>query len=378
MHRAGLFRSFLQGGFECSSHRYHDSGRLDLLAATAHDRFAQQDYRSLRGYGLHTLRDGLRWHLIERSPGRYDWSSFLPMLRAARHEQVQVIWDLCHYGWPDHVDIWQDFPERLARFAAAAATLVRGETGEIPFYCPVNEISYWAWAGGDMARMHPAARGRGMELKVQLARAVIAAVDAVRTVEPRARFVQVDPAIHVAAADQQSRQAAEDYRQAQFQAWDMLVGRQWPQLGGGPRYLDIVGVNYYPDNQWFLGGGTIWCGEPQYRPFHQILAEVHRRYDRPLLIAETGAEGTQRAPWLRYVGNQAMTALEADVPLEGICLYPVLDYPGWADGRLCQTGLLGFADEQGRRPLYPPLLHELAAQQARFDRLRGESAVVAA
>jgi hypothetical protein len=37
----------------------------------------------VRRHGLLTVRDGLRWHLIEREPGRYDWSSWLPMLEAA-------------------------------------------------------------------------------------------------------------------------------------------------------------------------------------------------------------------------------------------------------------------------------------------------------
>ena len=41
--------------------------------------------------------------------------------------------------------------------------------------------------------------------------------------------------------------------------------------------------------------------------------------------------------------------MQAGVPVEGICLYPVLDYPGWADERHCPVGLLGFADESGRR-----------------------------
>src|SRR5690606_24337765 len=101
-----LFSSFFIGGFECSTQRRRDGRRLDLIAATRHDRFVAQDYALSVEYGLRTLRDGLRWHLIEPAPGRFDWSSFLPMLRAARDADVQVIWDLCHYGWPDDLDIW--------------------------------------------------------------------------------------------------------------------------------------------------------------------------------------------------------------------------------------------------------------------------------
>jgi hypothetical protein len=56
--------------------------------------------------------------------------------------------------------------------------------------------------------------------------------------------------------------------------------------------------------------------------------------------------------------------MAAGVPMEGICLYPVLDYPGWDDDRHCAVGLLGNPDADGRRPLHMPLAEELARQQA--------------
>lgn len=143
-----LFNSFVMAGYECSSQRRQDGRRLDLLAATGHARWAHKDYAQLAGLNVRCARDGLRWHLIERSPGRYDWSSFLPMLRAARDHQVQVIWDLCHYGYPDDLDVWRpSFVDRFARFAGAVAGLMSDEGISVPFYSPVNEISFWSWAG---------------------------------------------------------------------------------------------------------------------------------------------------------------------------------------------------------------------------------------
>jgi hypothetical protein len=66
----GLFDSYFLAGFECSSHRRQDGRRLDLIAATGHDHAVIQDYRSMLEHGIRTVRDGVRWHLIETVPGR--------------------------------------------------------------------------------------------------------------------------------------------------------------------------------------------------------------------------------------------------------------------------------------------------------------------
>ncbi len=382
-----LFKSFFLGGFECSTHRRHDDKRLDLLAATKHDRLVAEDYRQLIEHGIHAVRDGIRWHLVERSPGHYDWTSFLPMLYAARDNGTQVIWDLCHYGWPDDLDIWKPaFVERFARFAKAAASLVRNETDTIPFFCPINEISYFSWAGGDVARFYPLGKERGAELKSQLVRASIAAIEAVRGVEPRARFVQPDPLISVSASPwcplQEDRVEAENYRCAQYQGWDMLAGFEFPELGGKPEYLDIIGVNYYSDNQWIIGGRTadldagyarpfqtVELGHPLYRPFRELLIEIYGRYGRPLLISETGAESAAQAMWLRYVADEVRSTLACGVPIEGICLYPIIHYPGWLDDRHCECGLLGIEDAQGHRSIDEGVAHTLRREQKFFANL---------
>ena len=360
--------SFFLAGFECSAHVRPDGIRLDLLASTGHDRLAQRDYAQVRGYGLRTIRDGVRWHSIEWRPRCYDWSGWLPTVRAAQAGGMQVIWDLCHYGWPDHVDIWSAaFVEHFSRYAGAAARVLRAETDAVPYYCPINEMSFLAWAGGDTARMRPAATGRGGELKRQLVRAYIAAVEAIRSVDHRARFLIAEPLIHVVGTEgAQSR--GEAYRLAQFEVHDMLSGRLAPELGGSADYLDIVGANFYPDNQWYLDGDTIPLGHHAYRPLRELLLEVHERYRRPLLIAETGAEGGARPYWLHHVCAEVFHALSAGVPVQGICIYPILDYLGWDNDRVCQVGLLSAADEEGRRAVYTPLLEELRREQAYFAR----------
>jgi len=330
-----LFQSFWMAGFECSTHRNSKRRRLDMTAALQHDRFCREDYRRIKDVGILTARDGLRWHLIDRG-GAYDWSSWIPMLNAARVEGIQVIWDLFHYGWPGDVDIFTPaFVDRFARFSGEAARIRREHTDAPAFWSPMNEMSFFAW-GASRRLMFPYAYRRGVEIKHQLVRGAIAAIDAIRTVDPKARFVSPEPLIHnVPPLDQPwNTGPALAQRNSQFEAWDMLAGIAAPELGGAGRYLDIVGVNFYAANEWEVPGGKKlhWdagSDDPRWMPLSQLLAEVYARYRRPLFIAETSHYGIGRAPWLDEVAREARIAMDNGVPLEGACLYPILERFDW-------------------------------------------------
>ncbi len=372
-HSAGkrLFASFLMAGFEGSSLRRPDGTQLDLIAATRHDEHAEQDYRLVASAGLRTVRDALRWHLIEATPGQYDWSSVRPMLAAARAAGVQVIWDLCHYGVPAGIDLFApSFLDRFAAFCRAFAHVLRAETDRAPVLCPVNEISFWSWAGGDHFRMHPNAVGRGPLLKRQLAAAAIRGIDEVRAVLPAARFMQAEPLIHVAAHPDMPETAAgaAEHARAQFEAFDMIAGRLAPELGGSEAHLDIIGINYYPENQIMRGGGTIPLGHWLYRPFRALLEDVAERYGRPMIVSETGAEGGNGPGWLRYVCGEVRAAMRAGVAVEGVCIYPVMDYPGWKDGRYCRCGLIGTSADWLHRHVDAEMLHTIEEEWGLFDR----------
>src|SRR3954451_10535250 len=141
-----IFQSFWMGGFECSCQINSAGVRLDMTAALQHDVYAAEDYRMLRALGMATARDGVRWHLVDRG-GEYRWESWIPMLDAARRQGMQVIWDLCHYGWPDDIDIFSGaFVDRFARFSREAARVQLDRSGVPGLYSPMNEISFFAWA----------------------------------------------------------------------------------------------------------------------------------------------------------------------------------------------------------------------------------------
>ncbi len=373
---ASPFASFFMAGFECSTMRRRDGDRLDLIAATHHDARVEADYGACAQMGMATVRDGLRWHLIERAPGVYDWSSWRPMLRAAKAAGVQVIWDICHYGWPEFLDLWSPrWVESFTAFAEAAARVFREETGEVPLWCPVNEISFFTWSAGDVGYFYPAETGRGPELKRQLVRAGIAAAEACLRVDPRARFVWCEPLIKIEPVAHLPTEDAERLHAGQFEAFDMIAGMRDEDLGGRPGLLDVVGLNYYPHNQWYLEGPTIPMGHHAYSDMSELLAATARRYDRPILIAETGAERNARAPWLHYVCEEVRAAMAAGAEIQGVCLYPVLAYPGWDNGRHCDVGLFGTPEGGGDRTLYKPLAQELRRQERAFEPVHARRAV---
>ncbi len=143
----------------------------------------------------------------------------------------------------------------------------------------------------------------------------------------------------------------------------MLSGRAQPELGGDESYLDVIGINYYDRNQWWNHGKTIRRHEPEYRPFREILAEVYARYRRPLFISETGTEDLERPGWIRYIAEEARAAIRSGVDLEGICLYPILNHPGWDDDRHCFNGLWDYPGPDGQREIYQPLADEIERQK---------------
>jgi hypothetical protein len=92
-------------------------------------------------------------------------------------------------------------------------------------------------------------------VKKALMRAYIEGVAALREADPGIRILTTEPLIRVVprpgAGPAEVRRARESDRN-QFQSVDMLAGRLCPELGGRPEYLDLLGFNYYFNNQWQL------------------------------------------------------------------------------------------------------------------------------
>jgi beta-glucosidase/6-phospho-beta-glucosidase/beta-galactosidase len=375
-----LLPGFLMAGFECSTPINRDRRRVDELALTQHDRYVREDYRLLRDHHLTVARDGIRWHLIDRH-GRHDFASALPFVEAAEAEGITVIWDLFHYGYPDDLDPFHpDFINRFADYCYAFARLIARRSDAIPFYTPVNEMSYFAWAGGDEGMFAPYLTGRGSELKRLLARTSIAGMNAILCVDSRARFVHCEPITRVVAPhDAPHLQDEADYFNYHFvhEAWDLIGGIKEPELGGTPRHLDLLGINYYGHNQWEHQRpmNILAPDDPRRLSFSELLLMLHNRYRRPLIVTETSSHGDYRASWLREIGEECLTALKLGVDLHGLCLYPILDMFDWHtpyDRQPLRMGLWELCEVEDsdclERHAHTPTLEELNRLKKRFER----------
>lgn len=371
-----LFESFFFAGFECTATTNVNRRWIDQIAATEHDRQADDDYRRLREAGLLAAREGIRWPLVDRR-GKLDFSSVRPFIEAARRHGITVVWDLFHYGYPQDLDPFSDeFVKRFADYCHAAAQLIGAHSEDrVCYFTPVNEPSFLSWAGGTVGRFAPHLKDRGTELKIALIRAAIAGIDAIRAVLPDARIVNADPLCRVVPPlDHVDPHAhAEDFNnRAVFESWDMLCGRTLPELGGSRRHLDIVGVNYYWTNQWEIGREEqpLLLDDPRRWSLAQLLRQVWRRYGGDILVTETSHVGEARPAWLRTVADECEALLDEGVPIRGVCLYPILGMPEWHDPFIwTQMGLWELRPRPGglaRQP-YAPMFEALREAQ-RIDR----------
>lgn len=386
------FASFWMGGFEGADHVNARGDALDMVRATGHAARLDQDYRRARLLGVRVVRESIGWRLTEDAQGRFDFSRAIAMAQAARRQGLQILWTLMHYGVPPGLTLLDDaLVPRFARFAAEAARVLAPLCPGPRFYTPINEISFLSWAASASDAMGPAgvpvserqpaleedSRVSGFQIKRRLVRAALAGIRAIRAVDPEARFLHVEPVVHVATkADQPEFQAQADRISAfQWQAFDMLAGRMAPELGGDADALDVLGLNHYHSSQWETPSEKrlAWhARDPRRVPMADLLEGVWRRYRRPLIVAETGHIGVGRGPWLQEVAGEAQRTHARGVPLGGVCLYPLLDRPDWGDDQVWHRSGMWHVTPTLRRRLNKPYAKALL----NWGLLRSESSGV--
>lgn len=329
------------GGFECADHINRHGNRIDLLNKTGHLQQAATDYRLLKNFSITTVREGIRWSAVEPTPYTYDWSSVASLMAAGQAAGIQQVWDICHFGFPDDLSpLHPHFTKRFVALCRAFVLFYRSQNLDAPLIVtPINEVSFLAWLGGDAKGTVPFCNRQGWKVKYELMRAYVQGIAALKEADPQVRILTTEPLVNIvpplqATAEQITE--AKQHHQNQFQVLDILSGRLCPELGGRPDYLDILGFNFYYNNQWVTGFEQFlpWANtpaDPRWRPLSSLLEEAYARYQLPMVLSETSHPGEHRPQWLHFITTQCAALLKNNLPFWGICLYPIIDRPDWDD-----------------------------------------------
>jgi hypothetical protein len=333
------FRSFWMAGFECTDKLNAFGNRVDFLNTTGHLQLIDEDYKRLRPFNIGTVREGIRWSKVETKPYHYDWTTVKFMLERGKINGIQQLWDLCHFGFPD--DLTPLHPMFARRFAALCRAFVHFYRSFDPYgtliVTPINEVSFLAWLGGDHCGTSPYCTKYGWEVKYALMRAYIEGAAALKEADPTIIILTTEPLIHAVAelnAPPERLEEARTWHNYQYQAVDMLIGNVSPELGGKPEYLDIVGVNFYYENEWEI---DIWKPlpwknedfDPRWVPLRNLYQEIYERYQKPIALTETSHPKEDRPLWINMIAEETAAVILQGVPFYGICLYPIIDRPDW-------------------------------------------------
>jgi len=335
------FQSFWMGGFECSDQINCYGNRVDLLTETDHINQLQTDYKMLKRMGISTVREGIRWTSVEMQPYSYNFDTVKFMMDTGRQQGIQQIWDLCHFGFPD--DLSPLHPQFTARFVdlckAFATFFVQNYGKEKLIITPINEVSFISWLGGDAAGTVPFCKNEGWNVKYKMMQAYIEGIRCLKAINPNFKILTTEPLVSMVPrldANEDEVLRAKTSHENQFQVLEILIGNSCPELGGKPEYIDIIGLNFYYNNQWvhnsIEGNFLPWANEnkdPRWRPLSSLIEEVYQRYSYPIILAETSHSGEDRPHWINFIAKQCKVVLEKNIPFWGICLYPIIDRPDW-------------------------------------------------
>lgn len=359
------------GGFETT---YLPGHAVDVADTTDHVRQWRSDLELVMAAGVQTLRYPLRWHRIEAVRGCYDWSATDAALAFLRERGAQPIVDLVHHtSYPE----WLTDGFRDRRFGPAYVSFAEAVATRYPWlraYTLFNEPFATLFLAGHQALWPP--YDRGLDGFARLLCNVLPAISEASSrwseLVPSAEHVWVDTCEHHAGSPGVPAEHAAMANDRRHVVLDLALGHGLdpmrpflgdllragaePLLDLPPIRVDVVGLDYYCHSEWWYDEDR--GSAPSRHPigFAAVAEQYARRYDRPLLLAETNLRGlpSDRVSWLRYMLEQYERAAARGVPLKGFCWFPFVDSCDWDSllarpaGRIDPVGVVSLAADGAR------------------------------
>lgn len=349
---------------------------IDEFQWTGHDKQWRADFeRAARDLGCRWLRYSLCWHLIEKSPGVYDWTWADERIGYARELGLNLILDLVHFGTPTWLpeafgDI--DFPAALERFSREFG---KRYSGIVHAVCPVNEPLITTLFCGDVGLWPPHARGLPgyMTLLSRVSQSICRSVRALRETMSSVEIVLCD-ALEFTRTEDGCNQIANTELLKRLEedvvlrngrrhiVLDLITGRvdqehplhSWLVQNGFPATdtnwflrnaveIDVLGLDYYAHSEIEL-----YPHENHYRQrvpqklagLYNTVRDYWQRYRLPIMITETNCYGDdeKRREWLRFTVEDICKLRAEGVPVIGYTWWPLLDHLDWDGAMLHHIG----------------------------------------
>ncbi len=344
---------------------------------TQHEQFWREDfYRVAHELGCQWMRYSLPWHIVEPSPGVYDWRWADERIHLAGKLGINLMLDLVHFGTPTWLpDAFGDldFPHALESFSRAFA---RQYAGAIPSVSPINEPLITALFCGDVGLWPPHGRSLRVYMTIlsRVAQALNRSIRALRETMPGTEIIVCDalefPTVEpkaVQVASPQLMKTIEDDLTLRLQrrhiVLDLVTGRVdqehplfcWLESNGfsridmnwflrHPAQIDVLGLDYYCHSEMELYP----CSENHFRQrvpsqlagLHRVTRDYWHRYHLPLMITETSCQGDdlEKRNWLESTVGDIRRLREEGIPVIGYTWWPLLDHLDWDGALLHQIG----------------------------------------
>lgn len=373
--------------------RLGDERRDQLIETGHHHRL--DDIDRIIELGVTAVRFPVLWERVAPDSQEqldFAWSDArLERLRAAG---VRVIAGLVHHGaGPDYTSLVDpDFPAKLGTYAARVAA----QYPWIEDWTPVNEPLTTARFSGLYGHWHPHGRDQATFLRCLANECLgtLAAMQAIRAINPAARLVQADDLGKTFATAPLGYQAEHD-NERRWLSFDLLCGRvdeanpwhgallragispdELARLKSGAARPDLIGVNHYLTSDRFLdhrtdlypaalrggNGRDAYADAEAVRVAHlngevglaARLREAWERYRIPLAVTEVhhGCHREEQLRWLAQCWRDCETVRAEGVDLRALTLWGMFGSVDWrsllTERRGCHDP--GVYDVRGEQP----------------------------
>ena len=349
---------------------------IDEYEWTQHDKKWRDDFRkAAKDLNCRWMRYSLAWHLIESSPGVFDWSWADERIQYARELGINLILDLVHFGTPTWLpeafgDV--DFPAALERFSIEFG---KRYSGVVRSVCPLNEPLITAFFCGDVGIWPPHGRSLASYMTVlsRVAQGLTRSIRALRKTMSSVEIVLCD-ALEFTSADAECHKVASPElikliendivlrNHRRHIVLDLITGRvnndhglySWLEKHSFPTSdinwflrnaveIDVLGLDYYKHSEIELypAGDRFRQRVPSnLSGLKKTVRDYWLRYRVPIMITETNCYGDddERRQWLKFTVEDIRALRQEGIPVIGYTWWPLLDHLDWDGALLHRVG----------------------------------------